>query len=78
LPTTGDPFDTGYMPMAKTAATSSTKTVSNSTTTNNSYNISPTINVNSTGSAPVDAARLAKEVSKLIERELQLSAVRNS
>lgn len=78
LPTTGDPFDTGYMPMPKTSAPTAGKTVSNSTTNNNSYNINPTINVNSTGSAPVDAARLAKEVSKLIEREMQLINVRNS
>ena len=78
LPVTGDPFDTGYMPMPKKQVMSSQKSVANSTTNNNSYNINPTINVNSTGSAPVDAARLAKEVSKLIEREVQMINVRNS
>lgn len=78
LPVTGDPFDTGYMPMPKQQVMSSQKAVANSTTNNNSYNINPTINVTSTGSAPVDAARLAKEVSKLIEREMQMMTVRNS
>ena len=78
LPVTGDPFDTGYMPMPRKQVMSSQKSVANSTTNNNSYNINPTINVNSTGSAPVDAARLAKEVSKLIEREMQMMNVRNS
>lgn len=78
LPVTGDPFDTGYMPMPKKQVMSSQKAVANSTTNNNSYNINPTINVTSTGSAPVDAARLAKEVSKLIEREMQMMTVRNS
>ena len=78
LPVTGDPFDTGYMPMPKKQVMPSQKAVANSTTNNNSYNINPTINVTSTGSAPVDAARLAKEVSKLIEREMQMMTVRNS
>jgi len=78
ISTTGDPSDAGYTPTPKMATSSSGKTVSNATTNNNSYNISPTINVNSTGSAPVDAARLAKEVSKLIEREMQMINVRNS
>jgi len=44
----------------------------------NTFNVNPTINITSTGSQSIDAHRLAKEVSKLLERELQLTVMRNS
>jgi len=42
------------------------------------FNINPTINVSSTGSATIDATRIAKEVTKILEREVRMTAVRNS
>ena len=79
IPSTGDPFDTGYTPsLGGQIGQPSSKMVANATTNNNTYNINPTINVTSTGSAPIDAARLAKEVSKLIEREIKTNVVRSS
>lgn len=79
IPSTGDPFDTGYTPsLGGQTVQPSNKMVANATTNNNTYNINPTINVTSTGSTPIDAARLAKEVSKLIEREIKTNVVRSS
>lgn len=75
----GDPSDKGYTPTKQTgsSAPSSTK-ITTGPTNNNVFNINPTINVNSTGSVPVDAAKLAKEVTKLIDRELKMNTVRSS
>ena len=77
--TTGDPFDTGYSPTKQTSssAPSSTK-ITTGATNNNVFNVNPTINVTSTGSVPIDAAKLAKEVTKLIDRELKMNMVRSS
>jgi hypothetical protein len=75
----GDPSDKGYTPTKQTgsSAPSSTK-ITTGSTNNNVFNINPTINVNSTGSVPMDAAKLAKEVTKLIDRELRINMVRSS
>lgn len=75
----GDPFDKGYTPTKQTgsSAPSSTK-ITTGATNNNVFNVNPTINVTSTGSVPIDAAKLAKEVTKLIDRELRMNMVRSS
>ena len=75
----GDPSGKGYTPTKQTgsSAPSSTK-ITTGPTNNNVFNINPTINVNSTGSVPMDAAKLAKEVTKLIDRELRMNIVRSS
>ncbi|NDB56977.1 hypothetical protein EB001_00765 [bacterium] len=76
---TGDPSDKGYTPTKKiNQSSSSPTTIKTGETTNNTFNINPTINVTSTGSVSMDAARLAKEVTKLIDRELKMNMVRNS
>lgn len=75
----GDPYDSGYTPKqtsVKTASGGSAKVTANETT--NVFNISPNISITSTGSETIDAGRLAKEVSKLLEREVRMTAVRNS
>jgi hypothetical protein len=77
---TGDPSDKGYSPRLGTGAKNPgpIQAVSAGATTNNVFNVNPTINVSSSGSAPVDAARIAKEVTKILEREVRMIAVRNS
>lgn len=77
---TGDPSDNGYSPRISTGAKNPgpMQSMSAGSTTNNVFNVNPTINVSSTGSAPVDAARIAKEVTKILEREVRMTAVRNS
>ena len=75
----GDPSDKGYAPINSSNSTTSTSgAMIKATEQNNVFNISPTINVNSTGSVPIDAAKLAKEVTKLIDRELRMNIVRSS
>lgn len=75
----GDPFDSGYSPSRRSKGAPSNRSANlSSTETNNVFNINPTINITSSGSAPVDANRIAKEVSKLLEREVRMTAVRNS
>lgn len=75
----GDPSDKGYTPKNSTnkISTGAGATVK-STEQNNTFNINPTINLTSTGSVPMDAAKLAKEVTKLIDRELKMNIVRSS
>jgi len=76
ISTIGDPFD--YSPKP-TSATSPTTSASMKAVTNNStFNINPTINMTASGSIPIDATKLAKEVSKLIEREVKMMNVRTS
>lgn len=76
---TGDPSDKGYTPQKQKNNISSGSTqIKTGETINNTFNINPTINLSSTGSVPVDAAKLAKEVTKLIDRELKINMVRNS
>mgnify|MGYP006275586643 CR=1 FL=1 len=76
----GDPYDTGYTPLIKSASTTNSGSSSKATImdTKNVFNVSPTINISSTGSAPVDATKIAKEVTKILEREVRMTAVRNS
>lgn len=76
----GDPFDSGYKPSRQKSSPSagSGATKVSAVETTNVFNVNPTINITSTGSAPVDASRIAKEVSKLLEREVRMTAVRNS
>lgn len=78
ISTSGDPFDTGYTPTKQTSASTSSTKITTGSTNNNVFNINPTINLTSTGSVPVDAAKLAKEVTKLIDRELKMNIVRSS
>lgn len=75
----GDPYDSGYTPQQKTIKApsgGSAKVTANETT--NVFNISPNISITSTGSETIDATRLAKEISKLLEREVRMTAVRSS
>lgn len=73
---TGDPSDTGYTP--RPSMSSPAVNVSAGSTTSNVFNINPTINISSTGNASMDAVKIAKEVSKLIEREVRMTTVRGS
>ena len=76
---TGDPSDKGYTPQRQGNNSSSGSTnIKTGETTNNTFNVNPTINLTSTGSVPMDAAKLAKEVTKLIDRELRINMVRSS
>jgi len=76
---TGDPSDKGYTPQKqKNSSASGSTTIKTGETINNTFNVNPTINLTSTGSVPIDAAKLAKEVTKLIDRELKMNVVRNS
>ena len=76
---TGDPSDKGYTPQRQGNNSSSGSTnIKTGETTNNTFNVNPTINLTSTGSVPMDAAKLAKEVTKLIDRELRMNIVRSS
>lgn len=76
---TGDPSDKGYTPQRqKNSSASGSTTIKTGETINNTFNVTPTINLTSTGSVPVDAAKLAKEVTKLIDRELKMNMVRSS
>jgi len=72
----GDPSDYAPKPASATSPTNaaSLKTVTNNAT----FNINPTINMTTSGSIPIDANKLAKEVSKLIEREVKMMNVRTS
>jgi hypothetical protein len=72
----GDPSDYAPKPMSvgSPATAASTKAVTNNTT----FNINPVINVASSGSERTDAAKLAKEVAKLIDREIKILTVRTS
>lgn len=72
----GDPSD--YSPKPVAASGSSTATMVKPVTNNTTFNINPTINVTSSGSERIDAAKLAKEVAKLIDREVKMMNVRNS
>jgi len=76
ISTIGDPFDYSPKPALATSPTNSAslKTVTNNAT----FNINPTINMTTSGSIPIDANKLAKEVSKLIEREVKMMNVRTS
>jgi hypothetical protein len=80
LPTTGDPFDKGYSPPSKTApvATEQRAPATPRANTNNVFNVNPTINITSTGSQTMDVNNIAKEVTKVLEREVRLTAMRNS
>lgn len=75
----GDPSDKGYTPKNSTNNISMGSGANvKSTEQNNVFNINPTINLTSTGSVPMDATKLAKEVTKLIEREVKMNLVRSS
>jgi len=76
--TSGDPSDVGYSPTRRISASTSSPEITTGSTNNNVFNINPTINLTSTGSVPIDAAKLAKEVTKLIDREVKMNLVRSS
>lgn len=74
---TGDPiFDMGYTGMsALRQGGGSTQMIRGGDT---HINISPVINLSSTGSTSYDAQKLAKELSHLIEQEVRMKLMRNS
>jgi len=67
-----------YSPTRRISASTSSPEITTGSTNNNVFNINPTINLTSTGSVPIDAAKLAKEVTKLIDREVKMNLVRSS
>lgn len=76
--TMGDPIDTGYTPNRTSTSTPAKSSTANVMTTNNNYSINPTINITSSGSTSIDASRIAKEVARLVEKEVRMTAVRSS
>jgi hypothetical protein len=79
-PTLGDPSDKGYTPPMKptTAAPEQRATAVSKPTTNNVFNVHPTIHITSTGSQHMDVNNIAKEVTKVLESQVRLTAMRNS
>jgi hypothetical protein len=79
-PTLGDPSDKGYTPPMKptAAAPEQRATAVSKPTTNNVFNVHPTINITSTGSQHMDVNNIAKEVTKVLESQVRLTAMRNS
>ncbi len=79
-PTLGDPSDKGYTPPMKptAAAPEQRATAVSKPTTNNVFNVHPTIHITSTGSQHMDVNNIAKEVTKVLESQVRLTAMRNS
>ena len=79
-PTLGDPSDKGYTPPMKptAAAPEQRATAVSKPTTNNTFNVHPTIHITSTGSQHIDVNNIAKEVTKVLESQVRLTAMRNS
>ena len=79
-PTLGDPSDKGYTPPMKptAAAPEQRATAVSKPTTNNTFNVHPTIHITSTGSQHMDVNNIAKEVTKVLESQVRLTAMRNS
>lgn len=79
-PTLGDPSDKGYNPPTKptTSAPEQRAATTSKVNTSNIFNVNPTINITSTGSQTMDVNNIAKEVTKVLEREIRLTAMRNS
>ena len=79
-PTLGDPMVKPYNAPQQIGSQRTSAPTSTGTTTQpvNVFNVNPTINLSTTGNAQVDMDKIAKEITKVLERQVRLTAMRNS
>ena len=79
-PILGDPMVRPYNAPQQIGSQRSSAPTSTGTTTQpvNVFNVNPTINLSTTGNAQVDMDKIAKEITKVLERQVRLTAMRNS